>query len=256
MHRRRYLTAVASLGGAGLGGCANLGSRNDDGSTSSPHDDSTLAAGRYTATLSNPRVRASIRTGGVHLDVHDEVETQFLVFGISADGTRLEELPLTLRADGSQVDATPTLVGLPGAEDEVEGAFAVPHGSYEAAEVVLEADDETDRWSVPSDLLLALGSAPDFVVESLDVPESVPDVRPFQASFTVSNGGDREARFLAEFGHGLVSDTGEVELTVPPGEQRTHTRQIEPPDGDYESIPVVLDWGHVRRGVEVTVERE
>lgn len=254
MRRRRYLTAVTSIGGVGLGGCADLRSWNDDASTPTLDDDSTLAAGEYTVTLSDPRVRPSIRTGGVHLDVHDELETQFLVFAISTDGTQLEELPLSLRTGGSAVDAPPTLVGRPETEFGAEGAFAVPHGSYEAAEVVLEADGETDNWSVPSDCLLALGSAPDFVVDSLDVPETIPDVRPFQATFTVSNGGGRGARFLTEFWHGLISDTSEVELTVPPGAQRTHTRQIEPPDGDYESIPVVLDWGLGRREVEVAVE--
>jgi hypothetical protein len=71
----------------------------------------------------------------------------------------------------------------------------------------------------------------------------------------VANRGDREARFLAEFGHGLISDVGEVELTVPVGEQRTHTALIDPPYSDTtEHIPVVLDWGAARRQVEVPVE--
>lgn len=245
---------MTALAGTGIAGCVNLPSGSGDGPTSTPDDDSTLSAGEYTATLSDPRVRASIRNGGVHVDVFDEPDTQFLVFGVSTDGTHLDELPLSLRADGSTVDAAPTLVGRPETDFDVQGAFTVPHGTYESAEVVLEAAGETDSWSVPSDLLDSLGSPPDFTVDSLDAPESIPEVQSFQASFTVSNSGDRAARFLTEFGHGLISDTGEVELTIPPGEQRTHTQEIDPPDGDYESIPVILDWGLGRRQVDVAVE--
>lgn len=254
MHRRRFLTATTALAGTSLAGCANTQWGSGDGSTPTPDDDSTLSAGDYTATLSDPRVRPSIRNGAVHLDVYDEQDAQFLVFGVSTDGAELDELPLSLRADGSTVDDAPMLVGRPENEYDVEGAFTVPHGTYGSAEVVLEADGETDSWSVTSDLVDAFGRPPDFTVESLDVPDSIPEVQAFEASFTVSNGGDREARFLAEFGHGLISDTGEAELTIPPGEQRTHTEEIDPPDGDYESIPVILDWGLVHRRVEVTVE--
>jgi len=254
MHRRRFLTAVTALVAPGLAGCADFRGRTGDGPTPTARDDPALSAGGYGVTLSDPRVRASITSGGTHLDVYDEPDTQFLVFGVETDDTHVDDLPLSLRADWSTVADSPLQVGRPTSEYSMEGAFAIPHGTYGSAEVVLEGDGSTDSWSVPSELVDALASAPDFAVESLEVPERIPHVRAFQASFTVSNGGDRDARFLAEFGHGLISETDEAALTVPPGQERTHTQEIDPPDGDHESIPVVLDWGLDHRRVEVTVE--
>lgn len=215
----------------------------------------TLRAGDDTVRLARPRVRPSVRVAGTHVDIRAAADTQYLVLRADAEGTAVDDLPLTVVADGTTVAGASVFVGRPESRRDAPVAFPVPVAAYDSVGVVLETGDESDRWDAPEGIVTTLGSAPAFEVESLDVPDSVRHGDSFEASFTVSNDGDREARFLAEFGHGLISDVGEVELAVPVGERRTHTKQIDPPYSDStDSVPVVLDRGVARRRVEVTVE--
>lgn len=269
MDRRRYLATVGSLAGLGLAGCTDRfpapdGDSGDD-PTNTPTDDPTtptdeptpmtLQAGDYTLSLDSPRVRPSVRVAGTHVDVRVAADSQYLVLYADAERTAIDDLPLSVVADGTTVADSPVFVGRPETRRAGPVAFPVPVDTYDSAAVVLDADGESDSWDVPDDIVTTLGSAPVFEVESLDVPDSVSHGDSFEASFTVANRGDREARFLAEFGHGLISDVGEVEVTVPIDEQRTHTERIDPPYSDNtDSIPVVLDWGVARRRVDVAVD--
>lgn len=264
MNRRRYLGYVGSFAGIGLAGCTGPafgdGTRNDPSQppseTPTAESPGTVIAGEYTARLSRPRVRASVLRANVHVDVDAEPGSQFLVFDVETEGAAVEDLPLSLLADGERVARHHRFVGRSDSERRATVSFAVPVAAYDSATVVLAAGGESDRWPLPAGIVATFGRAPTFVVESLTVPDSVEHGNSFEASFTVANRGDRDARFLAEFGHGLVSDTGEVELRVPAGKRVTHTQRIEPYyGGDPEAVPVVLDWGLDRRRVDVTVER-
>jgi hypothetical protein len=262
MRRRQYLATAGGLAAIGLAGCTDQlpGTAGDagDGPSPTPTDDPTpmrLQAGEYTVSLSTPRVRPSVRVAGTHVDVEAAADTQYLVLRADAEGVAVDDLQLSVVADGATVADASVFVGRPESRRDAPVAFPVPVAAYDAAAVVLEAGGESDRWDAPDGIVTTLGSAPTFRVDSLDVPDSVSRGDSFEASFTVSNHGDREARFLAEFGHRLISDTDEAELTVPVGEQRTHTEQISPPYSDRtDSIPVVLNWGVARRRVEVAVE--
>lgn len=215
----------------------------------------TLGAGEEAVSLTAPGVRPSIRVAGTHVDVRAEADSQYLVLRADSERTAIDDLRLSLVVDGTTVAGAPTFVGRPESRRDGPVAFPVPVAAYDSVAVVLESDGESDGWGVPAGVVSTLGAAPVFRVESLDVPERVRRGDPFDASVTVTNRGDREARFLAEFGHGLLSDAGEVEFRVPVGGQRTHTQRIDPPHGDHtDSVPVVLDWGVARRRVEVPVE--
>lgn len=264
MDRRRYLAAAGGLAALGVAGCTDqLPAAADDADdpTTTPTDDPTpgtpvtLEAGDETVSLTAHGVRPSIRVAGTHVDVRAEADSQYLVLRADSERTAIDELRLSVVADGTTVAATPTFVGRPESRRDGPVAFPVPVAAYDSVAVVLESGGESDGWDAPDDVVSALGAAPMFRVESLDVPERVRRGDPFDASVTVANRGDREARFLAEFGHGLISDVGEVELTVPVDGQRTHTQRIDPPYGDdTDDVPVVLDWGVARRRVEVPVE--
>jgi hypothetical protein len=271
MDRRQYLATAGGFAALGLAGCtdqlpAGTGDAGDGPTptgdpTTTPTDEpasgtpAMLRAGGYTVTLASPRVRPSVRVAGDHVDVMAEAATQYLVLDVKAEGTALDEVPLSAVADGTTVAERGSFVGRPRSQRDGPMAFPVPVDSYDSAAVVLDADGESDRWAAPEGIVATLGAAPTFEVESLDVPDRVSYGDSFEASFTAANRGDREARFLAEFGHGLISDVGEVELTVPLDERRTHTQRIDPPYGDRtETIPVVLDWGVARQRVEVAVE--
>lgn len=264
MDRRQYLATVGGLAALGLAGCTDqptaTGDTSDD-PTTTPTDDPTqgtpmtLQAGDYSVSLAAPRVRPSVRVAGTHVDVQVAADTQYLVFDADAERTAIDDLPLSVVADGTTVAGSPSFVGRPETRRVGPVAFPVPVETYDSTAVVLKLDSESDSWNMPDDIVTTLGRAPVFEVESLDVPDRVDHGDSFDASFTVANRGDREARFLAEFGHGLISDVGETELTVPVSEQRTHTERIDPPYSDTtDSIPVVLDWGVARRRVEVPVE--
>jgi hypothetical protein len=202
-------------------------------------------------------VCASIREAGVHVDVRAEHGSQFLVLEAETDTTRLEELPARVVADGEPITDRLSLVGRPDGKTDGVIGFPVPVSDYGTVAVVLESADETARWQVPDTTVEMLSRAPEFTVDGIEVPDSVQVGASFDASFTVANDGDRDARFPAEFGNTLLSDTGEVAVTVPVGERRTHTSTIDPFYEDSPAeIPLILDWGLQTRHATVAVYRE
>lgn len=273
MERRGYLASTAALATVALTGCTGSSTDDPDGPgtdpstdetaqsptpspTPSPQNESSLQAGGYALRLSNPRVRASTLDAGTHVDVVASEGTQYLVVEATTDGSAPGDLPLRFEADGAVVAAHAQYVGRPESDRRAAIAFEVPVDDYGSAAIVLDTGDERDRWPVPDGRITALGTAPDFHVVSFEVPDAVEHGQPFQSSFTVANEGARDARFLAEFGHALISDTDEIEVTVPVGEQRTHEETIEPYyESGPETVPVVLDWGLDRRREAVRVVR-
>lgn len=272
MDRRTYLATAVGFGSGSLTGCSSyfegenetatsdlLGdtSTDDSSDTETPIPPNRFSAGSHTITLTNPRVRASIRDAGVHVDVFAELGSQFLVLDVETDNTRVKQLPMRVVADGESITDRLSLVGRPDTKTAGAIGFPLPVSEYESVAVVLEADDESARWRIPGAVVETLARAPEFVVGDIEAPNSVPSRETFNASFTVANDGSRDARFLAEFGHTLLSDTGEVEVTVPAGERRTHTSTIEPYyENNITEIPMILDWGIDTRRMTVAVEHE
>ncbi|MFB6281387.1 MAG: hypothetical protein ABEH40_05165 [Haloferacaceae archaeon] len=113
------------------------------------------------------------------------------------------------------------------------------------------AEGPTVRWALPDGLVRDLGVAPAFAVESFDVPETAAPDDEFEAAVTVRNDGDRDGRFLAEVGNGLVSDQPETTLDVPAGGTATARPTVDARFGDRDELPVVLRWegGTERRTV-------
>ncbi|NLV14614.1 hypothetical protein [Haloarcula argentinensis] len=272
MDRRTYLATAVGLGSGSLTGCSSyLEGENetatndslrdtptaDSSGTETPIPPNRLSAGSHTVTLTNPRVRASIRDAGVHVDVFAERGSQFLVLDVETDVTRVKQLPARVVADGEPITDRLSLVGRPDTKTTGAIGFPLPVSEYEGVAVVLEADGESARWRVPDAVVELLAHAPEFVVGDIEAPSSVRSGESFTASFTVTNDGSRDARFLAEFGHTLLSDTGEVEVAVPVGERRTHTSTIEPYyETNLGEIPMILDWGIDTHRTTVAVERE
>lgn len=271
MDRRTYLAAAVGVGFSGLTGCSSYfgvesesapGDSSGVTSTADSSDTETsippnrLSAGSLTVTVTNPRVRASIRDAGVHVDVSAERGSQFLLLDAETGSTRLKQLPARVVADGDPITDRLSLVGRPDSKTAGTIGFPLPVSEYESVAVVLEADDESTRWRVPDDVVETLARAPEFDVGNIDAPNSVPSGETFEASFTVANDGSRDARFLAEFGHTLLSDTGEVEVTVPAGDSRTYTSPINPYcENNVTEIPLILDWGIEAHHATVAVEQ-
>jgi len=274
MDRRQYLATAVGLGAGSLAGCNSYFADETDtagtedrspaesltggsSGTRSPAPPNTLSAGSYTVTLSNPRVRASIRDAGVHVDVRAEHGSQFLLLDAETGDARVEEIPARVVSDGEPITDRLSLVGRPDRKTAGVIGFPLPVSDYGTVAVVLESAEETARWRVPDATVEMLSRTPEFTVDGIEVPDSVQVGESFDASFTVANDGDRDARFLAEFGHTLLSDTGEVEVAVPVGERRTHTSTIDPfYDESPAEIPVILDWGLQARHATVAVQRE
>jgi hypothetical protein len=281
MNRRRYLEVTVGLAAVTFAGCTSSTPEDGggDGQGSGPASTATgtdshtptttpasigpegqsLRASGEAVTVSDPRVRASIRDGGVHVDVRASQDAQYLVVDVEAPdaGTPVTDLRLSLTTSGPRTAVGGTAVGRTGGGESATLAFEVPVESYETVSLVLKAGGEAASWPIPAPQRRNLGRAPAFRVDALEVPDEVRHGEPFEASFTVSNEGDRDARFLAEFGHELVSDTGEVAVEVPAGERRTYVAGVEPYyESDPDTVPVILDWALDRRRVTVPVVRD
>jgi hypothetical protein len=140
MDRRRYLATVCGLAALGVAGCTDQLPTTADGAgddpTATPTDDSTpvtLQAGEYTVSLATPRVRPSIRVAGTHVDVRAEADTQYLVLYADAERTAIDDLPLSVVADGTTVADAPVFVGRPGTRHTGPVAFPVPVDTYDSA---------------------------------------------------------------------------------------------------------------------------
>lgn len=210
----------------------------------------------------------SVRTHGVssttHLDVATPADAQFVVaeITVTVDGKPVdpsgEDLPVAIEVDGVRNPADrPVVINELGwtAAGTLVG-FPVPDEPADNAAVVWTSDgggNDTTRWMVPAGIEDSLGTAPRFSVESVVTPSWTDRSGSFPVQVTVSNDGDRDGRFLAEFGVAVISDVGEIAFGVPAGETVARCLFVEPghvPEG-YSSLPVVLDTGVQRVRTDV-----
>ncbi len=221
-----------------------------------------------TVTINDVRVRKLIRSTSVgshtHIDVACLEGSQFAVTDAAAadgDGNSvLDDTRFAIEVDGTRYPRPDEhwYWAFPPGSYERPGvpAFAVPIEDASTAAVLwLTENDEPVRWIIPPETVGSLAHAPRFSVCSFEVPESVSGGDSFEASFTVTNTGDRGGEFVAEFGAGGISDHGEIHVSVPAGSERSYTETMDPnyPDGT-EEIEVTLAWGCGRldRTVSVT----
>ncbi|MFB6304887.1 MAG: hypothetical protein ABEH47_06960 [Haloferacaceae archaeon] len=270
--RRRLL----ALAGAALpvGGC--LGSSSDPatgtdrsattgGSTADADGPLTRRAGEshataegWSLTVGNVAVRHGIvQFGTVHPDPRWESGSQFVVADATVEGDGAPDpadLRLYVRTDA--LDRSDRYFVR--AETNEDGrrqrfGFPVPTDPAPARAWVVWRPEEGPavRWSLDEGSVRALGSAPEFVVESFETPSTaVPDDE-FEATLGVRNEGERDGTFLAEVGNAAVSDQPEVELDVPAGGTTTGTASVDAYFGDRREMEVVLRWedGTERRTV-------
>ncbi|MFB6080988.1 MAG: hypothetical protein ABEJ81_08325 [Haloferacaceae archaeon] len=211
----------------------------------------------WSLTVDPVGVQQGVLRFGVHIDPVWESGSQFLVADVAVDGDGAPDptdLNIFVRTDTLDRSDRQYVHGETNADGRRQRfGYPVPTDpSPSRAAVVWSPDDgPAVRWSLGSDLVEALGAAPDFAVESFSVPETaVPDDE-FEATLSVGNDGDRDGTFLAEVGNALISDQPEVTLDVPVGETVTGHPPVEAHFGDGDELPVVLRWsdGTERRTV-------
>lgn len=224
--------------------------------------------GGRTVTVGFVGLYRSVRTYGVdspvHLDVATPADAQFVVAEVALgdDGDPVEPsqepIPVAIEVDGVEnpVDR-PVIIEEPGwtTAGTLVG-FPVPVAPADAAAVVWTGDgggNDTPRWRLPAGITESLGTAPQFSVEALQTPPWTDRTGEFPVRVTVSNTGDRDGRFLAEFGVAVISDVGETAFEVPAGEtvERCLLAATGHVAAGYSSLPVVLDTGSQRIRREV-----
>lgn len=284
MRRRRLLALAAGL--APTAGCLAQGpgtaspTTEDPCSSASVPAEPTLAtptetgrtrevADGATATVAPVGVRRLVRTfevdSPVHVDVAGAANRQFLVAVVTVrdDGTPTtpdgESPPVGVSVDGRRdPEGPPYIVGdrYGWTAGGTALAFPVPVESPDAAAVVWGSPGDVDaRWPLSDALLARMGRAPAFEVTAFEVPDRVEAGTRFPVRVAVGNDGDRDGRFLAEFGARVVSDVGEVAFPVPAGETVERCLLADAPEytEDSGTFPVVLDWGVDRRRESVTL---
>lgn len=275
MNRRHFLAATTGLLTT-LPGCSDLVS-SPSTPTLSPVSPPTTdkqssatvldvgqtyeASDGRTVTVRAVRIERLVRSDSVgsptHIDVAWLDNHQFAVVDAEATAANgdpiLTDIQFVLEIDNGQYPSEDQhwYWAFPPGSDEKPGKPAAPAPITDAttgAIVWPNSGDPPVRWTLPSETVDRFGRAPSFSVSSFDIPDSVSRGATFEASFTVGNAGDRDGRFIAEFGAGGISDYGEVAIDVPAGAERTHTGLLDPHYGeDTSEIRVALNWGRERR---------
>lgn len=283
MKRRRVLTLV-STAAFPIAGCLGSGESSDtptataeqsETPTPTPSSDRTLTVGEtyeasdgHTVVVHDVRVTKLIRSTSVgsstHIDVACLDDHQFAVAkaeATDADGNSiLSDIRFALEVDGVQYpqDDQHWYWAFPPGATDPPGLPAFPAPIADATDVAivwLRDADPSVRWTLPPERFESLGQAPTFTVRSFDTPDSVRRGEVFEATFTVANSGERDGRFITEFGAGPLSDHGEVVVDVSAGAEQTHTGTMDPDySEDTDEIDVTLDWGcdRLHRTVSVT----
>lgn len=218
-------------------------------------------------TVQDVSLRKLIRSTSVgssnHIDVACLDGHQFAVVDVDALDTHgnsiLEDVRFSLEIDDERFprDDQHWYWAIPPGLHDWPGIPAFPAPITDASSAFVLWLRETAppvRWRVPTDTVDRFSWAPAFAVQSVEVPETVSRGSVFDASVTVANTGDRDGRFVTEFGAGPISDHGEITVDVPAGTEKTHTEQLNPhyPESADE-IDVTLNWGCDRTTQTVTV---
>lgn len=164
---------------------------------------------------------------------------------VTLDGERRDERTPVFSPTATELDATPTRVGL-----------LVPVTDVDRGAVVWERPDgPAVRWRLPDGVRSAVGTVPEFDVRSLSVPDAVEHGAPIPVTFTVANTGDRDGRFVVECDARQGSlPLDETTVRVPAGESVRRTVDVVPYyDPSIETVPVVFDWGRNRVERDVSV---
>lgn len=274
MNRRQFLVMTGGLLTA-FSGCSGSGTAPATStSTQTPSTDTTLDIGETyespkgrMVTVRDVQIERLIRSTSVgsstHIDVAWLENHQFAVVEAEATGPNgdsiLTDIQFRLEIDDEQyqVENQHWYWAFPPGSNEPPGhpAFPAPISDATSGAIVWFRDaDSKVRWKLPSETVDVLGQAPSFTVRSFDAPDSVSRGEAVEASFTVANTGERDGRFITEFGAGPISDHGEVTIDVPAGTEQTHTGLLDPHySDDTTEIQVTLNWGRERLHRTVTV---
>lgn len=203
----------------------------------------------WSLTVENVSVRHGVvQFGTVHPDPRWEPGAQFVAADAAVDGDGAPDpadLNLFVRTDALDRSDRYYVHAEGDADDRRQRfGFPVPTDPAPSRAAVVWRPDEGPlvRWVLGDDRVSALGAAPEFAVESFDVPETAVPESEFEATLTVRNDGDRDGTFLAEVGNAGISDQPEVEFEVPAGETATGMASVDAYFGDSEELEIVLHW--------------
>lgn len=264
--RRRHVLVLASTATTSIAGC--LESRTPTGSDghSRSMGETAEADDGTTVTVRDVTVRRLIPSTSVgsatHVDVACLPGRQFAVVDADATGpdgsADVDDVRLALEVDGTRYPRPDehwywANIG----PDERPGVPAYPAPIAEASEAAVvwsRPDGDPARWPLADATVETLARAPSFEVTALRAPDSMRRDDSIEAEFTVANRGERDGRFVAEFGAGPLSDHPERTVAVPTEAERTVSERFSPhTTEDTDEIAVTLDWGCGRRVRRVTV---
>ena len=217
------------------------------------------SASGETVTVTGAQVRKIVYTPDVGSSAHmypaGSVDSQFVVVSVTSSETPVPDLSLSLVVDGDATTDRPYRLGFsPGRDGRL--AFPVPVGRADAVGVRwTPASDEQYQWSLPGSVTDAVSRSPAFTVDRFDVPEQFDAGERFTADLSVSNGGDRDGRFLGVVlnqGAGSVPLVPKFAMPVPAGGSESRQvrggMELEPFSAGSESeMTARLDWGGEER---------
>ncbi|WP_256300772.1 hypothetical protein [Haloarchaeobius salinus] len=170
----------------------------------------TATVGDRDVVLSEPRLRKGVYTTGVHDPRLVAWRGQYIVVTVTgSDLASIDDLRTEVPG-GSDVSVSPT----PTLTDR-EYAVPLPPGNHERAELVVEENGETARWSLPAAVQENVGNMPRFGIESSEFVRRDGDL---ELEMTVRNEGDRDGQFVATASSAAFSGKRAFEFPVAAGE--------------------------------------
>jgi len=212
MHRRQFLASIPAA--TGFVGCVAT-PRDSDPNEATDRQRPNSSAGSPTQTVNvGPAPSVLLLSGYRYSRETDYIgamapaRDQFVFVRPPEEAMGPPPSAFSLALNGQQFD--PVRVGVPpmttgitrvyvddrpGRRNDRSGwlAFDVPTVDTETGALV---HDET-RYPIPEEVLGTFATAPEFVLESVAVPESVPAERRLNITVTVRNEGDAAGRFFA-----------------------------------------------------------
>ena len=256
MDRRRFLASVALCASlAGFPGAESPDPETPSGETSSPESSGSQSPERdlpatetapptargsptkRATTTTPPEASAVVRSAyrhRIHTDAFRVVAPERSQFAFVRPPTVVGETPpsaFELALGDRRFDPETTLRTPPWTppldrlytDDEPSGWLPFDVSTVETDRAALVADGR--RYPLPDETLSDLASLPEFVVESVSVPDRVEVGDPIQLTVEVRNEGDREGVFLAGFQYSGLPDL--ITTRIAPGETKTTIASYE-----------------------------